>query len=288
MKIWVAGAGGLLGSALCKMAPDICISSRKEEADVSDLESLQAFANARPEITHIVNCSAFSLVDLAETNRKDAYLVNSLGPENLGKIAKEIGARMVHISTDYVFSGDCKQPLSEEDPVGPVNYYGLTKLEGEQRLLSILPSACLIRTSAIFGEGGKNFVAKLFHLFQSQDEIFLANDQWNSPTFAEDLAIAILKMLDQTGIYHFANQGSATKFTFAEAIYNMAMENGFPIQTKRLIPVPGSFFPSPCKRPAYSVLDTSKIMRLIPTIRTWQEALHTFLQRRSCDPCTLS
>lgn len=280
MKIWVTGAKGLLGSTLCRLAPDICIPTSKEQVNICDLDALQAFVKVNSGITHIVNCSAYSLVDLAETNREEARLVNSVGPENLGKIAKEIGARIVHISTDYVFPGDLHRPISEEDSVGPLNYYGETKWEGEQRLLSVFPSACVIRTSSIFGVGGKNFVAKLFQLFQQKEQIFLSNDQWNSPTFTEDLSLALLQMLDQTGVYHFANRGSATKFSFAVAIWNIAVEKGISIVTKQLTPVPGSFFPSPCRRPVYSVFDTSKIERLISNpIRPWEEALHTFLKR---------
>lgn len=276
MKVWVSGSGGLLGSTLCRLFP--CIPSTKLEADIGNLDSLRAFANEHPGITHIVNCSAFSLVDLAETSRFEAHHINAIGPENLGKIAREIGAKIVHISTDYVFPGNIFRPLHEEDPILPLNYYGETKWEGERRLFSIFPSACVIRTSALFGNGGKNFIAKIFQMLMQKEEIYLANDQRNSPTFVEDLAQAIFQMLDESGLYHFSNQGSATKFDFGSAIWSFAKENGAVLKAKTLIPVPSSVFPSPCQRPLYSVFDTSKIkLKLKAPIRPWEDVLHLFL-----------
>lgn len=280
MKIWVTGANGLLGSTLCSIAPKLCIASTKAQADISDIRSLRQFVKLHPGITHIVNCSAFSLVDLAEKEREEAYKVNALGPENLALLAKEMGARFMHISTDYVFPGDLQRPLKEEDVVGPLNYYGETKLEGEKKVLSCYPSSCVIRTSSIFGKGGKNFVAKLFQLFSQQDEIFLANDQWNSPTFAEDLVTAILQMINAQGLYHFANTGPSTKFLFGSTIFEIAKKKKISLRTKKIIPMPSSAFPSPCKRPAYTVFDTSKIGKLLASpIRSWEEVLESFMVR---------
>jgi dTDP-4-dehydrorhamnose reductase len=276
MKIWVSGSGGLLGSSLCRLIP--CIPSTKKEADIANLDSLRAFAKQHPGITHIVNCSAFSLVDLAETHRMEAYQINAIGPENLGFVAKEIGAKIVHISTDYVFPGDVFRPLHEEDQARPLNYYGDTKWEGERRLFSVFPSACVIRTSALFGRGGKNFVAKIFQMLFEKEEIYLADDQHSSPTFVEDLAQAILQMLDETGLYHFSNQGSATKFALGTAICHFAKTKGAVFKTKTLIPVPSATFPSPCQRPVYSVFNTAKIrIKLKTPIRSWEEVLHSFL-----------
>lgn len=272
-KIWVVGSNGLLGEA---MQGDI--GSTKAQADIADLDSLVSFATLHPGITHIVNCSAYSLVDLAEENRSLAYQVNALGPENLGRLGKEIGAKVVHISTDYVFPGDVLRPLHEDDFARPLNYYGETKLEGEQRLLSVNPTSCVIRTSALFGNGGKNFLAKILKMFKEKEEVFLANDQINSPTFVEDLAGAILLMLDASGIYHFSNQGEATKYDFGKEIFDFANKRGISLKTQRLYDVPSCTFPSLCKRPVYSVFDTSKIEKLLRMpIRPWREALQGFL-----------
>lgn len=276
MTIWVTGSDGLLGSTLS--ANIKCVASSKAEADISSKDSLRAFLKKHPGIKYIINASAFSLVDLAETRREEAFSVNALGPMNLGIIAKEIDAKVIHISTDYVFPGDLRSPLRELDQTCPINYYGETKLEGEKRLFSVLPSACVIRTSSLFGDGGKNFVAKLFQKFWKNEEILLANDQYNSPTFVEDLTSAILQMLGAEGLFHFANQGVATKFAFGSLICDYAKNQG--TYFKRPISVPSHTFPSCCRRPVYSVFDTSKIaMHLKSPIRTWEEALQSYLGR---------
>jgi dTDP-4-dehydrorhamnose reductase len=255
------------------------LATTKQDADIADLASLRCFARRNPGITHIVNCAAFSLVDLAEKENLQALQANAVGPENLGIVASEIGARIVHISTDYVFRGDLHRPLKETDPVDPCNYYGMTKLQGERNLLKACPSACIIRTSWIFGEGGKNFVAKLLQFLLEKEEIQLTHDHWNCPTFVKDLAKAVFGMLNASGVFHFSNRGAATKYEFGLAMREEAMAAGFPIAAKRILPVPGSTFPSPAKRPVYSAFDTSKIESLLGyPIRSWREALSDYLR----------
>ncbi|OGN63723.1 MAG: dTDP-4-dehydrorhamnose reductase [Chlamydiae bacterium RIFCSPHIGHO2_12_FULL_49_9] len=272
MKLWVTGASGLLGSALLAKAGGI--GTNRKEADIADIESLRRFVKLHPDITHIVNCAAFSLVDLAETHKEEAYLANAKGPENLGRIASEIGSRLIHISTDYVFPGAGNKPLKEEDPTGPCNHYGKTKLEGEKLLLSAFPNACILRVSWLFGKGGKNFIARIMDLFKAQKEVRLTADQWGRPTFVPDLVQVILKMLDLSGLYQFANSGVTSKYEFGLALFNEARKMGFPLKAESILPVPGSTFPSSCKRPAYSAFDTSKIeKKLGVTPRHWQEAL---------------
>ncbi len=274
MKIWVCGAEGLLGKTIKAE-----VRSTKEQADITSLDSLNMFASNHSGITHIINASGYSLVDLAEQNRNTAFQVNAMGPENLARIAADIGAKVIHISTDYVFPGNISRPLHEKDPVDPVNYYGETKLEGEARLLAIAPNSCILRTSALFGNGGKNFIAKILKMFQEKEEIFLANDQINSPTYVVDLSKTILNMLNFSGIYHFANQGVATKFDFGYEIFQFMRAQKIAMKTKFIHSVPSSHFPSLCPRPAYTVFDTSKIQKMIP-IRNWKEALHDFLRTR--------
>lgn len=268
---WITGAKGLLGSALCAKCKAALHSGR--EVDVADLVSIQTFVKKHPEITHIVNAAAFSQVDAAEDHRAEAYRANVIGPENLAHVAKEIGAKLSHISTDYVFPGNLKRPLTEQDPTGPCNYYGKTKLEGEQRVLS---SSLVIRTSWIFGHGGKNFVAKLLQMLLTQKEIRLTNDHWGRPTYAPDLADVIFQMRDRTGLFHYANAGIATKYEFGLTMREEALLLGFPVVTESILPVPGSTFPSPCKRPIYSAFDTTKIEQHVP-IRHWREGLRDFL-----------
>ncbi|HSX11471.1 MAG TPA: dTDP-4-dehydrorhamnose reductase [Chlamydiales bacterium] len=271
---WITGAKGLLGSALCAQCKAALHSGH--EVDIADFISIQTFVKKHPEITYIINAAAFSQVDAAEEFRAEAYRANVIGPENLARIANDIGAKLIHISTDYVFPGNVKRPLTENDPVGPLNYYGKTKLQGEQRVLG---TSLVIRTSWIFGQGGKNFVAKLLHMLMTQPEIHLTNDQWGRPTYAPDLAAAIFQMRDQTGLYQYANSGVVTKYEFGLAMLEEARSLGLPVVTKSIVPVPGSFFPSPCKRPVYSAFDTTKIEQHIP-IRPWREGLRELLCAR--------
>ncbi len=254
--LWIPGAKGLVGSALAKLAPNALQTGH--EIDISNRAAVETFIKQHPQISRIINCAAFSMVDAAEEHRNLAYAANVLGPENLGR-AK---IPWIHISTDYVFPGDGNRPLTETDPTGPVNYYGQTKLLGEQRALAL--GACVVRTSWVFGSGGKNFVSKLLQLLQTESEVRLANDQWSRFTYAPDLAAALLKLPPEPSLYHYANQGVATKYEFGLAL------------SDRVIPVPSSFFPVPCKRPIYTALDTTKIEQFLP-IRPWQEALKEFL-----------
>lgn len=265
--LWIVGAKGLLGSALCAKCKAALHSGR--EVDVGDVNALRTFVKEHPGITHIVNCAAFSQVDAAEQFREEAWRVNAEGAGNLAEVAK-----LLYISTDFVFPGNVKRLLTEEDAVGPCNYYGKTKLEGEQRALRL--GACVVRTSLLFGSGGKNFVSKLLEMLQTQREIRLTNDQWSRFTYAPDLAGALLQMLDREGLYQYANQGVATKYEFALAMREEAQLLGYPIVTESIVPVPSSAFPSACQRPAYSAFDTTKIEQFVP-IRHWREALREFL-----------
>lgn len=274
---WITGSKGLLGSALsvkCKAALHLNSLETGREVNIGDLNAARDFVKKNPGITYIINCAAFSQVDAAENCREEAYRTNALGPKNLAIVANEIGAKLIHISTDYVFSGKVNRPLSEKDPVGPCSYYGVTKLEGEE--LALAQSACVIRTSWIFGNGGKNFVSKLLKMLQSQKEIRLTDDQWGRFTYAPDLADAILQMIDRSGLYHFANAGVATKYEFGLAMREEAFLMGFPIMAEAIIPVPGASFPAPCERPAYSAFDTSKIESFL-SIRHWRGPLRDFL-----------
>lgn len=273
--LWITGSKGLLGSALCAAYPkDVPFLETGKEVDIAQLESVRKYALKNPGITHIVNCAAFSQVDAAEDFKEQAYGTNAIGPENLAIAANEIGAKLIHISTDYVFDGKGRRPLTEKDPTGPRSTYGKTKLEGEERALK--KGGCVIRTSWIFGSGGKNFVSNLLKMLQSQKEIRLTDDQWGRFTYAPDLAEAILKMLDCEGLYQFANIGVATKYEFGLSMRQEAFLLGYPIMTDSIIPVPGSCFPAPCERPAYSAFDTSKIEKILK-IRHWKDAMKDFL-----------
>ncbi len=279
MKLWITGSNGLLGSSIVKAARVPVIGTGHKEADIADIIVLRAFAQKNQGITHIINCAAYSLVDLSETHRDEAYRANVKGPENLALLAKEIGAQLIHISTDYVFPGDLHRPLTEKDPVRPLGYYGKTKLEGEQKVLQLLPSSCVVRVSWLFGHGGKNFVSKMLQMIQEQKEIRLTDDHWGRPTFTPDLAQVLLQMIGKSGLYQFANSGVASKYDFGMAMVEEALKLGFPVVVESIKGVPGSSFPSPCERPIYSAFDTTKIEQALKiTPRHWRDALREFLE----------
>jgi len=265
--LWITGAKGLLGRALQAQCKAVLHVTSGSEVDVGSLQQIEEFMQKNPGITHIINCAAFSQVDAAEMQREKAFQTNAIGPENLAKVAK-----LIHISTDYVFDGSLKRPLTEKDPVGPVNYYGKSKLEGEQRALAA--GATVVRTSWIFGSGGKNFVSTLLKMLQTQEEIRLVDDQWGKFTYAPDLASCLLQNLSRQGLYSFANDGVTTKYEFGVAMREIAKELGFHVVTQSIVPVPASTFPLPATRPTYSALDTTKYDK---PIRHWKEALRDFL-----------
>lgn len=276
-RIWIPGAKGLVGSALSEIAPKPLLTSG-HELDIADLEEVRSFLRRHGPVTDIINCAAFSQVDPAETHREEAYRANALGPETLGIAAGEVEAKLLHISTDYVFPGTAKTPLKETDPVDPCNYYGFTKLEGEKKLQAANPDACILRTSWVFGRGGKNFVAKLLELLQTKEEIKLVDDQWGRPTYAPDLAQVLLAMLGRSGLYQFANAGVTSKYEFALAMREEMEALGLPVKCRKIEPALSSSFTAPAKRPAYSAFDTSKIERLLHMKpRPWQACIKDYL-----------
>ncbi len=266
MKLWILGKTGLLGKALAEACKEIdFVATTRQEADITNLDSLKkAFHEIQP--THIINCTAFNDVDGAENTPDLAFGVNSLGVENLGKL----GRKVIHISTDYVFDGTKKVPYVEEDPCNPLNIYGKSKREGEIRLLNVQPDALIIRTSWLFGKGGKNLISSLLHLLTSQKELKIAADQIGSPTYAPDLAHAILSLLNHTGIVHFANVGEASRLEIAQYFLKMAKEKQIPLSCQSLIPIKMHF---PAQRPDYSALRTDKT--LAP--RSWQKAVEEYI-----------
>ncbi len=266
MKLWILGKTGLLGNALVNVCKGLdFVATTRGEADITDLDSLKkALSEINP--THIVNCTAFNDVDGAESKSDQAFSVNSLGPENLGKLGKKV----IHISTDYVFDGAKRSPYLEEDSCNPLSVYGKSKREGELKLLSAAPNALIIRTSWLFGTGGKNFISSLVNLLRTQTELKIAADQIGSPTYAPDLARTILSLLDHSGIYHFANAGQVSRLEIAEYFLEVAKERGIPLNCKSLIPFKMNFL---APRPDYSVLGTSKIN----TPRSWKEAAEEYI-----------
>ncbi len=273
--IIVTGANGQLGLTIKDISeqyPDYRFRFfSKEELPVDQVATVQdIFRELKPSFC--INCAAYTAVDLAETNRETAFRINAEAAGHLAAACKSTDTRFIHISTDYVFDGNTNKPYKENDSIDPVNLYGASKAGGEQLALTNNPDSIIIRTSWVYSRHGKNFVKTMLHLMGSRDEIKVVADQTGAPTYAGDLAAAIMKIItqgaDKPGIYHYSNKGSTTWYEFASAIREIAGKQC------RIQPIPSSDYPTPARRPAFSLLDTGKIESTYGiTIPGWRDSL---------------
>jgi dTDP-4-dehydrorhamnose reductase len=278
MKILVTGANGQLGSEIQLLAPKYkswqFVFTDIDKIDLTDFQSVESILTLeRP--TYIINCAAFTNVDKAESDEKTAALINAEVPKSLAKLSKKIKYRLIHISTDYVFSGQHFLPYNEEDKTKPESIYGKTKLQGELNVLN-QTDAIIIRTSWLYSKFGNNFVKTMLRLGAEKEKLGVVFDQIGSPTNAADLAKAILTIFTYTeedqswksGIYHFSNEGVASWYDFAVEIMKLGKRkcSVYPILTKE--------YPLPASRPAYSVLNKNKIKNTFNlTIPHWNDSL---------------
>lgn len=280
-KILVTGSNGQLGSELKDLSSlyptyEFYFFSRAE-LPLDDSRLLEKkIAAIRPH--YLINCAAYTAVDKAETDKEEAFKINGTAVGILAKACAECGTKFIHVSTDYVFDGTSKNPLKEDEAVAPVNYYGESKLAGEQLALQNNSDAVIIRTSWVYSFYGKNFVKTMMRLLSEKENVNVVSDQWGSPTYAPDLAEAILQIVSssswQPGIYHFSNEGIISWAQFAVGI-----KTGIG-SSCTVTPVPTAQFPTPAKRPGYSVMDKSKITATYPVqIKPWEESLQACLQR---------
>lgn len=287
MKLWITGANGLLGKAvqrICKKKGIDCVISSKEDVDISSADQVFRFTKTFHP-THIVNCAALAHVDLAEKNPDAAFQVNALGPENLGKTAHSMGIPIVHISTEYIFNGNLSDtPFNENDTPCPVGVYATTKYEGERRLLEECPTACIIRASWLFGGNGKTFLSSLFERMKTEKTFHIAADQKGRATYVDDLIQAIFSLFGHSGIFHYANQGEASRYEIALAIKETALEHKIPICCDTIMPTEVNAYAQLSKRPYHCILDTAKFEHLFQApIRSWKEAVRDFIHRET--PC---
>jgi dTDP-4-dehydrorhamnose reductase len=294
MKVWLVGAKGLLGSVLRARleglgAPFVATDL---ELDIADLQAVTGFVE-RERPTLILNAAAYTRVDDAEKHEEDAFRANATGPENLGTAGSRNGSSIVHISTDYVFDGRASVPYREDAPCAPVSAYARSKHEGERRLFEVTGGRSMwtIRTSWLFGDTGPSFVRRMTELVAERDELRVVADQRGRPTYAPDLADAALRLAGLVeparppaahGVYHFANSGEATWHALAEAVRERALALGLPVRAARIVPITTADYPLPAARPAYSVLDTSKIEAALGIMpRHWHAALDEYFQKRT-------
>ncbi len=259
-KILITGAYGQLGSELSLLlGNDKDVELIKTDVDTLDIcngKKVEAcIVKHQPDF--VINCAAYTAVDQAEQDVDKAQKLNVDAVGNLAKACKKSGAKMIHISTDYVFNGKAHTPYKEHRTVCPQSVYGRTKAEGEKMLRTILPNAIIVRTAWLYSTFGRNFVKTMINLGSTRKEINVVADQFGTPTYAADLADALVKIINyptwHPGIYHFTNEGFATWYDFASAIMLM---NNLPCKVN---PIPTSGYPTPAQRPAYSVLSKQKI-----------------------------
>ncbi len=281
-KLALIGANGMLARMVRHVAPSACdvIPFDLPDFDITGRDLvLSAIMRLRPHV--IVNCAAYTDVDGCETNEELALRVNGKGPGYLAEAAMKTGSTLVHISTDYVFAGDKTEPYSEGDPTGPLSSYGRSKLEGEKAIMaSGLERYFIIRTSWLYGPGGKNFVETILRLATEREELRIVSDQHGSPTYTEDLANAIFSLLETEdarrpyGIYHVSNSGSCSWYEFAVEIVRLARLNKLPVKTERIKPIRTEDYPLPAKRPYYSVFSKHKYETVTGlAIPDWRESL---------------
>ncbi|UVI31625.1 dTDP-4-dehydrorhamnose reductase [Paenibacillus spongiae] len=276
MKVAVTGAGGQLGTDIteclrnrgCEVTP-----FRREQLDVSSFDLVERQLGSS-KFDAIIHTAAYTKVDLAETEADEAYRVNAYGTRNVAVIAEKLGAKLVYVSTDYVFDGAGLQPYDEFMPALPKNVYGKTKLAGEQFVQQLHSRFFIVRTSWAYGKHGHNFVRTMLKLAEEHDSVSVVDDQVGCPTYTVDLAACIAALIHTEcyGTYHVSNTGSCSWYDFARSIFELGGWNTF------VQPIPTELFPRPAKRPAYSVMAHKALERNgFPPMRHWKEALAEFL-----------
>lgn len=275
-KILVTGCNGQLGRAINKeYAKDSVelINTDVDELDITDVEKVLAFAEEnKPDV--IINCAAHTNVNACESQWDLAYKINAIGPRNLAIAAKKLGAKLIHVSTDYVFDGTATEPYNEFSPVAPLGAYGKTKLAGEEFVRQFADRFFIIRTAWLYGDG-KNFVKTMLELGQEKGEVSVVKDQVGSPTSAKELAkmIHVLEPTDNYGVFHGTCEGYCSWADFAEKIFEYGGVNA------KVNHITTDEFPTPAKRPAYSVLD-NYMLRLTTdfTFKDWEGALKEYFE----------
>lgn len=290
MKILITGSKGQLGSSLHReLEKDPEIEAVYTDYDTLDITNRAAVTRFMTDnrFDIVINCAAYTAVDKAETDEILAAALNTGAVGNLAEAAVKTGARVIHISTDYVFSGQGFRPYEENDEPYPQGIYGRTKLEGEALLTSFCQNAMIIRTAWLYSEFGKNFVKTMLSLAETRPEINVVADQIGSPTYAGDLAKAIHRIIRHDkwtpGIYHFTDEGVASWYDFTKAIFEIAGKD------TKVNPIPTSAYPTPAKRPLYSVLSKAKIKSTYGIeIPYWRDSLKkcmaTLLENQKQEP----
>ena len=292
--VWISGNKGMLGTELSILLEKngLPFFGTGREVDITSFPVLRDYTSNK-KIDWIINCAAYTAVDKAEDDAKACYMVNTLGAANVAECTKSIGARLIHISTDYVFDGKrtiaerTMRPHQEDDETNPAGVYALTKRDGELAILKNNPSSYVIRRAWLYGKYGNNFVNTMLRLMNERDEIKVVDDQRGSPTWAFDLASVVISVIKTAslgkdipfGIYHYTNEGDITWFDFAKEIYRQGREQGCIKKDCAVNPCTSVEYQIKAKRPAYAVLDVTKIRKTIDIdIPDWKTSLAKYLE----------
>ncbi len=285
-KVLLIGAKGQVGQELQVTLPSLgeVISIGREELDLTNSEKIsQLVREIHPD--YLVNASAYTAVDKAETEPDLAYSINATAPKIMAEAAEKIKAKFLHISTDYVFDGRKNTPYLETDLTNPLGVYGQSKLRGEEEIKTVNSQAIILRTAWVYGSYGKsNFVKTMLRLGKEREELKVVVDQVGSPTWSKDIATAITQLLinadNPPGIYNFTNSGVASWFDLTKAIFEEAKISGIPLKIQRVIPITTAEYPTPAVRPAYSVLSSQKISQQLGYIPPyWRDSLKAMLNQ---------
>lgn len=283
---WIVGKKGMLAQALAqklkeKSVPFIATSS--SEVDITNKEEIKKFLQTH-SCQYVINTAAMTHVDLAEDNPEKAFAINAEGPKNLAIACNEKKAKLIHISTDYVFDGCKDEPYVETDGCQPLNVYGMTKLYGEQNVESESDRFCIIRTSSLYGPFGVNFPERIKGLLTTKASFSVVKDQIASPTNVFDLVDAILHLKDEEGIIHFANHGAVSRFEWAELIFDLCRKDKkLKVMCKEINPIHSHLVQSVAMRPLYTELSTAKYSSLTKKHpRDWKVAFAEYWESVSC------
>ncbi|MDD4526494.1 MAG: dTDP-4-dehydrorhamnose reductase [Candidatus Margulisbacteria bacterium] len=277
MRIAIIGADGMLGSefvSLCKIRKKEYSEFTIKDVDITNKQTLAVVEQYAPTV--IINCAAYTAVDKAEDDKLTAFAVNSEGVKNLAELALSLNAKFIHFSTDYVFPGDGIIPYVENDKTGPKSVYGESKLQGEEHLRRVLVDKqyLLLRTAWLYGEYGNNFVKTMIRLAREGKDIKVVNDQFGSPTFAKDLAVWTMELIDKniSGVFHATNNGACSWYDFAKKIFELQK------MSVNLTKSSSEQYITKAERPKFSIMDNSKLKKALGySIREWQEALSEYL-----------
>lgn len=276
-NILVTGANGQLGQCFQSLAKQNDFNFtflNSKQLDVTSYDSITSVFN--DTFDFCINCAAYTAVDRAEEEKDIANEINHLAAKNIAEVCLKYNITLIHVSTDFVFNGKHYLPYKETDSIDALSVYGQTKLDGELAIQSILDKYFIIRTSWLYSEFGGNFVKSMLNLAKNRDELSIVNNQIGTPTYAVDLAEAILKVIKKNthfGLYHYSNQGTASWYDFAKVIFDKSKV------TIKVNPIPASSYPTPATRPHFSVLDKAKFSSNFNIeIPYWQESLDKCLK----------